>query len=222
MKVGVVIYHKDILNIYKQRWIDRCIDSIKAQTFQDFKVFELCYSNNFKMFYDGPGTRAHTFYCTEMENHIHAMNFILDAAFKECDVVFNINLDDYYDPNRFELQLEAIKEGYDLVSSNFQLIRENTENENEDNLLTKMIFHDWDIKAEQDKNHNILAHPVICYTKGFWERNKHYNTDELGFEDFSMWKKAVANGEKIKILEQILLYYRLSDKQTGRVNPATH
>lgn len=219
MKVGVIIYHKDILDIYKLRWIDRCMESIQAQTFKNFKVFELCYSDNRLRFYKH--YNPYKYYCVKMDNHIHAMNFLLDEAFKECDVVFNVNLDDYYDPKRFELQLEAIKEGYDLVSSNFQLIKEDLENENEDKLLTRMVFHDWDIKAEQDKNHNILAHPVICYTKGFWERNKPYNTDELGFEDFSMWKKAVANGEKIKILEDILLYYRLSDKQTGRVNPSS-
>jgi hypothetical protein len=133
--------------------------------------------------------------------------------------VFNINLDDLYDHNRFALQIEEIKKGYDLVSSDFQLMQEKIEDGKEEDILgVQMIMHNLDIKTEQDKNHNILAHPVICMTRGFWERNKYYKTDELGYEDFSLWKKAVANNEKISIINQILLYYRLSAKQTGRVH----
>lgn len=209
-KVGVIIYHRDLLNIYKKEWIDKCLESIRNQTFKNFAVYELGYSDTRQQWWSG-SNYSHI----PMSNHIEAMNHILDKAFLDgCDVVFNINLDDFYAPERFELQLKAIEEGYDLISSDFQIIQEI---DGVDVLGNQMIFHDRDIKAEQDINHNVLAHPVIAYTKKFWDEYKYYNTDELGYEDFSLWKKAVAGGCKIKIIDKILLYYRISEKQTGRI-----
>ena len=38
MKVGVVIYHKDIDKIYDSRWVDKCLESIKNQTFSDYQI----------------------------------------------------------------------------------------------------------------------------------------------------------------------------------------
>ena len=42
---------------------------------------------------------------------MHAQNFLLNKAFKDMDydVVFNVNLDDFYSPHRFEIQLEVKK-----------------------------------------------------------------------------------------------------------------
>jgi len=145
------------------------------------------------------------------------MNHILDKAFvmEKCDVVFNVNLDDIFHIERFALQLKAVEEGAELVSNNFQIIEEVN---GVDILGKEMIFHNLDIKAEQERGHNVLCHPSICYTGKFWRENKYYKTNELGFEDFTLWKKAVTKGVNIRILDQILCYYRMSPKQTGRLN----
>lgn len=223
MKVGVIIFHKNIFEIYRKRWVHRCLETIKNQTFQDFKVFELCYSDTKEQLWENS-----VYYHKPMENHIFAMNFLLDEAFKTCDVVFNVNLDDCYNVNRFRSQLDEVNKGSSLVGSNFQLIMERNQfienqiikkvftidpDDNCDVLMNTKIVYGLDAGEEQRKNHNILAHPVICYTKGFWERNKYYKVDEIGYEDFNMWKKATANSEKISIVNETLLYYRISSQQ---------
>lgn len=214
MKNAVIIYHKDIFNIYKERWVQKCLESIAKQTIQDFTVFELCYSDTKSQLWHGS-----TFFHIPMVNHIHALNFILDQVFNNgFDIALNTNLDDAYHPNRFAAQLAAIHAGYELVSSNFQHIEEV---DGVDVLGQEMKFHDRDILVEAEVGHNILCHPVIAYTKGFWNKYKYYNTNELGYEDFNLWKKAAAHNCKICILEEILCYYRLSPNQTGRVHAIT-
>jgi hypothetical protein len=39
MKCAVIIYHSNASKIYKKEWIDKCIDSIKAQTV-NYYIFE--------------------------------------------------------------------------------------------------------------------------------------------------------------------------------------
>lgn len=210
-KIGIIIYHSNLLSIYQQNWIDKCVDSIMHQTMGDFHVYELCYSEERYQIWSG-----FNYVHKPMTNHIHAMNYVLDWAFQEgCGAVFNVNLDDYYAPMRFEKQLKAIRDGADLVSSNFQ----NVEEVNGEDVLGQVFdFAKHDIIAEFNKGHNVVSHPCCCYSRRFWEKNKYYDVDRLGDEDFQLWKKAVSNGSKIVILDDILHYYRQSPKQTGRVN----
>ncbi len=210
MKLGIILYHKDIYKIYQEAWVRKCLDSLKAQTVQDFTVYELCYSRDRQQLWPGSN-----FSHIPMPNHIFAQNHTLDKAFlDDCDVVANVNLDDAYSPKRLELQLKAVQEGYDLISTNFEHIEDIN---GVDTHVRNMIFHDRDLKYELGIDHNVLCHSVILYTKKFWEDHKYYNEDEVGFEDLTMWKKALANGCKIKILPEILCHYRLSDKQTSKI-----
>lgn len=209
-KCGVILYHSDLHKIYKERWIRECLDSIRNQTYKDFIVYETCYSKDRQQLW--PGSQySHI----PMPNHIAAQNHCLDKAFlDECDIVFNVNADDSYHPQRFELQLRAIKEGFDLISTNFEHIEEIN---GIDTHVRNMLFHDRAIKFELNNNHNVLCHSVIAYTKKFWDEFKYYNENSLGFEDKELWIKAVNAGCKIKIIDKILCHYRLSANQTGRV-----
>lgn len=208
MKVGVIIFHKNIYSIYDKKWVDTCLDSIRNQTHKEFMVYELCYSDKSEQLWT-----ESDFEHRPLENHIFAMNHIIDKAFADgCDVVANTNLDDYFSLERLEIQIASINEGYDLISSNFTHINDM------DDPIRDMIFHDKDISAELSVNHNIICHSCVLMTKGFWNRNKYYETNELGYEDMNLWKRAISNAEKIIILPQILLYYRLHQNQTGRIN----
>lgn len=210
MKVGIIIYHKNIFDIYKPDWVQKCLDSIRNQTYQKFVVYELCYSTNRQQLWPG-SEYSHI----PMSNHICSMNHLIDKAFlDDCNVVANINLDDHFHPERLQLQLDAVQEGYDLISSNFEHIEEIN---GIDTHVRDMIFHDRDIKKELNEGHNVLAHPVIMMTKHFWDTYKYYDDTQLGYEDKSLWTKAINDGCKIKIVDKILLHYRLSENQTGRV-----
>lgn len=215
MKCAVIFYHKNILNIYKKRWIDKCIDSIANQTYSDFDVVELNYG-----FVQGgdrgelvniPGKNK-DFIRANFENHIIAMNFLLDDLFinKGYDVVFNTNMDDFFDTSRFEKQLKAISEGYDLVSSDFCYIEDRNDNDVVTHHLN--ICQHGDIKDNLQRKHNVIAHPCVAFSKTFWTDDLKYK-NLLGWEDLELWMRASASGKKFHIINEELLHYRIHTNQ---------
>ena len=42
-KCAALVYHKNIFDIYQQKWIQKCIDSILHQSFDEFDILELNY-----------------------------------------------------------------------------------------------------------------------------------------------------------------------------------
>lgn len=210
MKVATIIYHKNILSIYKEEWIEKCIDSIKNQSFKDFIVYELNYGGDKLNLGEKYNLDNHKFYNKKLKNHAEAMIFL----FKKCiedgiDVVFNNNMDDYSDYKRFEIQLSKIKEGYHLVASNFNHV-------SEDNIFIRdMNFSKLDIEEEFKKNHNIICHPSVCYSREFIENNS-YIPSEIPEEDFNLWKRTILN-YKFYICDEFLLNYRIHKNQiSGR------
>lgn len=210
-KIGVIIFHKKIKEIYRMRWIEKCLNSILNQTNQEFKIYEIDYSgDNFSIIKDlYPKFRRHKFISEIFSNHAEAMNRIIDIAFSDgCEYIFNTNVDDYYSLDRIEKQMEYLKNGYDVVSSNFCYI---TEEENEDRFIcyknVKGNIHD-----NFKMGHNIIAHPVVAFNKRFWETNR-YNPQEIPKEDFLLWYRGIESGFKFYIHDDILLNYRLHENQ---------
>jgi len=216
MKTAVIIYHKNIASIYKHHWVDACIASLETQTHKDFDVFEVCYG-------DYPlsiaahlsrtlGFRKVFYYHKPMENHVHAMNFILDRVFENgYDVAANTNLDDKYHVERLSCELKEVGLGAELVSSDFVYIKENDLGYEKITHIHKMA--QLDPLVELFNDHNILAHPVIMMTQDFWHKYGPYDPTKIPIEDLLLWKKAIDKGVALKIIPKILLYYRLHDKQ---------
>lgn len=210
MKVAVIFYHKNILKIYKRAWIEKCIDSIRQQTFQNFDVFELNYGSDGVRFAEGLGRKNH-FIHKEMGNHVNAMNMLFNLTFSSgYDVVFNTNMDDFYCKTRFEKELSAIGFGYDLVSSNFLYVDTNGVPFKKMNMNAA-----GNIQVNLERNHNVIAHPCVAMSKTFWNDGLQYN-DLVGHEDLDLWKRAVSKGKKLYILPDYLLYYRIHNNQITR------
>ena len=212
-KIGIIFFHKNIKNIYHERWIFKSIESIINQTFKEFKIFEINYGGEenslVKEFF--PDFENIDFYHSEFHNHAEAMNFIIDKAFEDgCDFVFNTNLDDYYDYSRVEKQLSKLKEGYDIVSSDFSYIEEI--NGKDVVTFNKNIKSNTDIGLNLNSNHNVVAHPVVAYSKKFWESNR-YIPEEIPVEDLNLWTRSFNSGFKFYILDDVLLLYRLHENQ---------
>lgn len=219
MKVAVILYHKNINKIYKEEWIEQCIQSIIEQTYKDYYVYDLNYGGddfNFskhfserKSFWNSK--IKYKFFSENLENHAEAMNYLFDRCIEDdMDCVFNINLDDYYDLNRFDIQLIKIKEGYDIVSSNFKYIGD-------------FKFDGWGGQSEFNYHHcnnditknleggNIIGHPSVCYSRNFINKNKYIPT-EIPKEDWELWRRT-STDFKFYICEELLLFYRIHGEQ---------
>ena len=201
MRTAAVIYHKNVHN-YPPYWIEMCVESIQKQTYSQFDVFEVDYG--------GGGTQIYPnsiFSSEELPTHAHAHNYLLDKAFFwGYDYVFNCNVDDYYHHERFEKQLVYAEKKYDVISSNFYNVDENNK------IKDVMTMHDKNIIQEANKDSNIIAHPVVCYSKHFWTTCSRLNPEEIPRDDFELWKRSY---EKYKfiILPEFLLYYRVHSKK---------
>ena len=212
MKKGVIFFHKNIRSIYKERWINKCRETILNQTIEDFTIYEINYGgDDFSIFQDVQLENPHIFISEEKSNHAEAMNTIIDLAFGDgCDYVFNTNLDDYYELNRFEKQIEFLDQGYDIVSSDFCYAEEI---ENEDKITHyKEIKKFGSVEFNLEKYHNVIAHPCVAYSKKFWESNK-YNPEEIPAEDMLLWRRGIESGFKFHICDEVLLNYRLHSNQ---------
>jgi len=236
MESAVIIYHKNALNYCQHRWLIKCLDTIENQTYKNFDIFEVSYGNtedecsiikhfnklnNHKLFY----------FHQPMKDHSYAMNFLLnkvfakDTTYKYC---FNINIDDFYDLSRFERQVQIIKKlNYDAVSSNMIYVDKNNNKIKDINYLAytfvspKKIALQTQIQKEQEyiknefsKNHNIVAHPCVCYTRRLWELAGPYE-NKVPVEDLLFFKKISDDKRlKIHIMKKPLLYYRIHTNQT--------
>lgn len=200
MKTGVVLYHAN-LSQYNPEWIKQCTESISNQTYKDYSVYELNYSDK-KQIWQG----SH-FFSLKMKNNGYAQNFIIDRAFEDgCEFVFVTNIDDYYHPKRFEKQLEY--KDYDIISSDFVYIQNGQ-------ITRQMIMSGKDIEKSFERGDNIIANPSVCLRKRFWAENK-YNAELVPEEDFDLWKRAIKAGYKFKIIPEVLLYYRIHENQVSR------
>lgn len=196
MKVALVSYHKNALSLYKKEWIDQYRESILCQRYKPVDIYELEYGGG-----DGRIFKNSNYHSKEFPSFVYGLNYLLDCLFfMGYDFVLNSNCDDYYALDWVEKELAVAMKGYDIVSSNFALIK--------DDVITETHYFDkLDIQLELSNNHNIIAHPAVCYSKKFWEKNR-YVPSQQPLEDLMLWQRAIKNSKFI-ILPDILLFHRL-------------
>lgn len=205
MKVALMSYHKNLYNIYPVEWIEQYRDSILNQTFQDFEIYETNYGKGVGLVFWRSNLET-----KEFPTFVDCMNWMLDYLFNEkgYDVVANTNVDDIYHHQWLEKSISKIKEGYDLVSCNFELF-------NEKGIYHKHQFEKVDIEHELTINHNPICHPGVLYSKRFWTNGNRYIPKEIPYEDLFLWRRAIKNSKFI-ILPEHLVLHRVHDNAVCR------
>jgi hypothetical protein len=232
MESAIIIFHKNALTYYDNRWLKKCLDTIENQTYQNFDIFELDYSDSnpislIKHFDVLKDKKLYHFH-KPLKDHSYAMNFLFDKVFKKnYKYCFMVHIDDFYDLKRFEIQVKILKKfNFDMVSSNMYHVDENDNIINKPNLSFK--YKNFNIEPytkQRNKevqyireqllmyNHNIIAHPSVCFTKKFWLIAGPYK-HMVPIEDFDLFKRACRKNLKIHIINKFLLYYRMHGKQS--------
>ncbi len=131
---------------------------------------------------------------------------MLDLVFKErgYNYCFNVNIDDYYALNRFEKQLRYMQMGYDVTSSNIAYIDEQS------NVTRYMRLSMSNYRRELNNDNNVIAHPVVCYSRRFWLGCGGYDAKNIPREDLVLWKKNM-NRFKYFVINDILCFHRIHD-----------
>ena len=204
MKVAVIIFHKNAYK-YNPKWISKCIHSIRNQTYGKFDVFEVDYGGEFTQLYPGSNFAS----TTHLKDHAEAHNWLLDKVFElGYDCAFNVNIDDIYTLDRFEKQMVWMEAGYDVVSSNFYHI------DDSGRVINSLAMDSKGMELEAKRGHNIIAHPVCCYSKNFWTNCTKLKSEEIPKDDFELWKRSFGKF-KFKILPNFLLYYRVHSQKVS-------
>lgn len=202
-KIALLCYHANAQTIYKSEWIQQYKDSVLNQTYNDFAIMEFNYGGDtFRIFENS------YFESVAMPNFVHALNYLLDKCFSSgFDYCFNSNCDDYFSLNRIEKQLPYLKAGFDIVSSNFALVQD-------EQIVKYHKFHEMNIEQQLAIDHNLVCHPVVGYSKRFWEGNR-YIPNEQPVEDMRLWQRSIKNYIFI-ILEENLLFHRIHQNAVCR------
>lgn len=197
MKIALICYHKNISTIYPVEWIDKFRESILNQTHKEFDIVEVNYGSLGERIFE-----QSEFIVRQSVNFVETMNYLLDLCTENgYDYVFNSNVDDHFALNRIERQLTILQNGYDIVSSNFVLI------DDKDKELFSHKFHLMNIKRELMRNHNIIGHPSVAYSRKFFERER-YDPTAIPFEDLNLWKRTI-DQYSFHILPDQLLFHRI-------------
>jgi hypothetical protein len=224
-KIGVVIYHRNILTKYDPEWTYNCLEKIENQSFKNFSIVELNFGGDSVRLYEGD--KESHFYSEEINNLGSAISRAFDICFNDLDfdLIFNINLDDDYSLDRFEKQLECIiRTNCDVVTSNFHFTDSNLSVETTTNFCHGIYDVDIQNKIidfEFSRNHNIIGFPVCLFTKKFWKKWGGLPSEETskGREDFDMWIRARKEGCRFYIMEEPLFKYRIHNSNISkRVN----
>lgn len=201
MRTALICYHKNLNTVYHPEWIKQYRQSILNQTFQDFDIYELNYGAGQERIFDNSIFVSHPF-----KTFVHGMNYLLSQLFfppdnpeKYYDCVFNSNVDDYYHPEWMEREVLHIKNGYDIVSSNYVLVKD-------DQHQQYTNFNTLDINNRLNNQENIIAHPAVAYSRRFWQHNR-YKPEEIPYEDLRLWQRTISRF-RFMVLTETLLYYR--------------
>lgn len=216
MKLGIAIYHKDI-HRYRPEWIDQCFKSLLENVWMlvthtptEIKAFELNYGES--------GGKAHILSPlahnqVPLVNYAAAMNYCYDTLFSiyQCDVVANVNLDDYYSPYRFRVLLPFITDlECDIVSSNYILVNENGEE------IRRTDFGHLHIYKELRGGNNIVSNPCHLMKRRVFDALQ-FDPDLVPKEDLAYWIRCIDAGFRICISEDYLHYYRIHPHQSGNI-----
>lgn len=206
MKAAILSYHKNVNKIYPKDWIEDYRLTILNQTKKDLPIFEMNYGGGEERLF------SHSYFeSVSMPTFVHALNYLLDKVFSGgFDCAGNTNVDDIYSLNWVEKSLPYIKKGYDIVSCNFHLF-------NEDGIYHTHHFDKLNIERELEKNHNVICHPGIFYSRKFWRNGNRYIPEEQPVEDRELWKRSIKNYNFI-IIPEHLVYHRVHDNAVCRSN----
>lgn len=223
MKVGVIIYYSNIFQ-YKLSWIKQCLKSIKDQTFTDYFILELNYGNDNISLLTQTKIFNRNKYCyskLKLKNYIEAQNFLFKKGFEEYnfDIIFNINIDDYYEKTKFEKHIKVIQNSdAQIVSSNFKLFQEIN---NKEYYQDVALIKEKDIEKQNDILYSLFMNndpkyfqnSGSCITKNFFlKSNKNIFQDFTLFEVLFMCKEMISK-VNFYIIPENLCFQRLHKKQ---------
>ena len=207
-----------MMSLYKNdrlEFVKLAVESVLGQTYTNF---------DFYIQYDGPIYQNVDVYLSgltdervkiqrraENKGLAQSLNDLLAVVMSlGYEYIARMDADDISLPERFEKQLEYLKEHpeVDMVGG---AINEIDENGKDRGKVTKYPCCPNDCRAFFAKR-NPVAHPTVIFRRSFFEKTGWaYPTDFVRNEDTRLWHEGYKHGCVIANLPDVLLHFRMTD-----------
>lgn len=194
-------------------YIKECIDSILAQTHQEWQLIIVDDCSNDDSFQIIQSYSDHRIY-----TYRNKINMGAETTLNECikhakgEFIAIINSDDSWYPQKLEFQIKALQNA-DICFTNAKII-------GEDSLGPFGGNPKWDrIQWLQQLyyNGNCLCHSSVLVKKEVYEKVGLYNPQYTQLPDYDMWVRMLVAGFKITLLEDKLVSYRIHDTNVSKI-----
>jgi glycosyltransferase involved in cell wall biosynthesis len=196
-----------------EKYIAECLDSVLAQTFQDYEV--ICIDDgsadgSLSIFedYARRDTRIKVMH-QENQGVVSARNNAIAAARGE--YVLPLDSDDILAPECIEALHNFITtHDYAIVCPGAQHFKDTDEGR------IYLPYYFW--KPTKWNNYRrFIGHNSSMYPKAFWEKYGGYDhLFDSGMEDYDFWLNFIDDGQKAILLHDILFFYRVKSNEESR------
>lgn len=203
-----------ILPVYNaEPFLKESLDSIVHQTYVNIEII---------IVNDGSTDRSKDIISSYDDKRIifidHSENKGLIASLNEAiqkstgEYIVRMDADDIAFNTRIEKQLQFLIENkrIDIVGAHAIFFK--------DNISSPIANWELDLKTNSPAKiksalvwENCLIHPSICMRSTI-ARSLLYDTNQVNYEDYDLWLRAVANNYSIAKINEPLLYYRVQEK----------
>ena len=198
-----------IIPYYKKRkYIERCIDAVLAQTYENFEII---------LVDDGSHDEVAQLIEEKYSGKVHliqqdnqgvsaARNAGIAAATH--DYIAFLDADDYWSPFYLEKVVKVINQEKDIKIIGSHYTRKKIELEIKNNNLDYFKFENY-FKIAIRNTFFLTSATVV--TRDFFEQNPGFNSNLKRGEDIDVWLRAVASSGKAFYIKNSLVYYSDED-----------
>ena len=200
-----------IIPYYKKRkYIERCMDAVLAQTYQDFEIILVDDGSQddvaqlIEEKYSGKAQIIQQ----ENQGVSAARNAGIAAATH--DYIAFLDADDYWSPSYLEKNAEIIKKETSVKIIGSHYTRNKSKLEIKNNSLDYFEFENY-IKTAIRNTYFTSSSTIIRNL--FFQNNPGFDSDLKRGEDIDVWFRAIASGGKALYIKNTLVYYSGEDDQ---------
>lgn len=200
-----------IIPYYKKRkYIERCIDAVLAQAYQDFEIILVDDGSQ-----DGVAQLIEEKYSEKVqliqqENHGVSAARNKGIAAATHDYIAFLDADDYWSPFYLEKLTKIINQEKDIKIIGAHYTRNKSEVELKNNSLDYFKFENY-FKAAVRNTFFLTSATVV--NRDFFEENWGFNSNLKRGEDIDVWLRAVASGGNAFYINNTLVYYSDEDSE---------
>lgn len=202
----------------KQEFLKKCIDSILHQTFRDFEFIIVVEPEEKNIEFIEAAADSDKRVRILKNASKTGVSGSRNRAIMESsgEYIAIIDSDDYCDKHRFEKQINFLDDNQDIsvIGSNLYLVDEN------DNIIGERTYPELHQKIKKAFLFSMaIANPSVMLRKDALNTVGFFNAMLFKAEDFDLWLRFLADGQKMHNLQDKLVYYRTQRNLNSRRGP---